>query len=461
MDCKPSINLRKQGLFYSEQVLAYRGEDAITRADFCRQLQAYYRALRVRPEHRVCLWLSSGVDFLAAVLALAMAGKRTVMPHNLQPQSARELEPHFDALITDTPIAEIDCPQWSPAELSALNADDNCVDEEALTRPAELLLFTSGSTGAPEPVVKKLTDFEHEIAALNLAFADNVGSTTVAATVSHQHIYGLLHVLFWPLARGASFIDGSCHFPELLASYAEQHKKLVLVSSPTHLTRLPLSEEFVASAKSYRAIFSSGGLLTPEAALAMAGVCDKAPLEILGSTETGGVAWRCQTDGPLWQPLPGVQIMEGEAKALVVSAAHVGQAGRFTMGDCITLQGEGCFALLGRKDKIVKVEGKRLSLTELERRLAQNALVHQASAAILKGKRDEVVALVSLAEPGREYLAARGKRALNQLLREYLRQYFEAPLLPRRWRYVAELPRNSQGKLPQNEVLKLFHQEGA
>ncbi|WP_020208024.1 AMP-binding protein [Gilvimarinus chinensis] len=459
MDCESSVNLRRQGLVRSEQVLAYRANDVVTRTDFSRQVLAFYRALRSRPEQRICLWLDSGVDFLASVLALAMAGKRTVMPHNLQPQSARELQPHFDALIVDTPMPDIDCPQWSPLELMAVDGDDSGVDDNALQQPAELLLFTSGSTGAPEPVMKTLADFESEITSLQRVFAAQVTTTPVVGTVSHQHIYGLLHLLLWPLERGAGFMDASCHYPEILADYAAQFDELVLVSSPTHLNRLPVSDKFVATARSFKAVFSSGGLLSAEASQAMANVCGGAPLEILGSTETGGVAWRCQSDSSLWQPLPGVSITTNAEQSLVVCSAHLGHGGHFTMGDCIELQADGRFLLRGRADQVVKVEGKRLSLTELEKRLCDQPWVREARAAVLRGKRDEVVVLASLTTQGNDELHKRGKRAINQLLRASLVQFFEAPLLPRRWRYVVELPRNSQGKLPQSAVLNYFQQE--
>ena len=53
-------------------------------------------------------------------------------------------------------------------------------------------------------------------------------------------------------------------------------------------------------------------------------------------------------------------------------------------------------------------------------------------------------------------LKAEGKLAINNALKNHLLSQFERITLPRRWRYPAHLPLNSQGKRTQSEIVALF-----
>ena len=66
----------------------------------------------------------------------------------------------------------------------------------------------------------------------------------------------------------------------------------VLVTTPVHLRRMTATHELARVAAVCRAVFSSGGPLEAETAAGVAERLGEAPIEILGSTETGGVAVR-------------------------------------------------------------------------------------------------------------------------------------------------------------------------
>jgi acyl-coenzyme A synthetase/AMP-(fatty) acid ligase len=70
----------------------------------------------------------------------------------------------------------------------------------------------------------------------------------------------------------------------------------VLVSTPAQLARFP---GLLALAQWQRPemIFSSGGPLAPETAALYRAAFGAAPVEVFGSTETGGVAWRRRDGG--------------------------------------------------------------------------------------------------------------------------------------------------------------------
>ncbi len=74
-----------------------------------------------------------------------------------------------------------------------------------------------------------------------------------------------------------------------------------------------------------------------------------------------------------------------------------GHDGWQRMGDRVAFRGDGSFELLGRADRVAKIEDKRVSLTEIERRLAEHAYVKDAVAVALEdGARQYIGAVVEL-----------------------------------------------------------------
>lgn len=460
---KSTPDLRSLCLAGGSHPVAIRAGVALTADDLCRLARAMASGLHQRPERTWALWLESPFEFLCSFMALALAGKRIVLPGNMQTGTAAALAPHFDALIARDAVTGLERAHFTPEALSADTADFHI--PATPSTHIELLLFTSGSTGEPKAVAKTLALLEAELAVLNQQWGEAFGRLPVLATVSHQHIYGLLHLLLWPLVRRAAFFDEVCQYPEELMARARSQTAVVLVSSPTHLKRLPLAEDFIGHHQHIRHIVSSAGLLATEAAMALAQLMGAAPWEILGSTETGGVAWRQQHQSSAWQALPGVSCrLDEESECLAVQSQHI-SAGEgqhwLVMGDRVQFHGREGFSLCGRADQIVKVEGKRMSVTDMEARLQAHPLVDQARVAVVRHKREEVGVVAVLSEEGRNRLARDGKLALNQLLRDYLLAFFERPLLPRRWRYVSDLPVNAQGKVTLAEVQALLEDKGA
>src|SRR5262249_3795117 len=218
-----------------------------------------------------------------------------------------------------------------------------------------------------------------------------------------------------------------------------------------------------------RAIFSSGGPLDDDVARDVAARVGQAPLEIFGSSETGGVAWRAQTPaGPSarWTPFAGVELSADPHEGRLVvrspcvsvgSAARAGEPQTLLMGDRVELGGDGRFALLGRADRIVKIGEKRLALPEMESHLRAHAFVADAALVAFDAGGDaRVGGVVALSDAGQAALARNGRRALGSALADHLAGYWDRVLLPRAWRYLAELPRDPQGKLSQAKLLELL-----
>jgi len=215
-------------------------------------------------------------------------------------------------------------------------------------------------------------------------------------------------------------------------------------------------------------VFSSGGPLDAEVARAAASALGCAPFEIFGSTETGGVAIRCRSEGgdsEAWEPMPGVDVRAcaADGRAEVTSLfASVGEPQpdgrtRTQMGDRIEPRPGGRFALLGRADRVVKIAEKRLSLPEMEGTLCDHDFVAEAALLVREvGREGRVHAVVSLSPAGREAFVREGARACRAALLAHLAKHYDRVFLPRAWRFVAALPRDGQDKIPQAALRALF-----
>ena len=234
---------------------------------------------------------------------------------------------------------------------------------------------------------------------------------------------------------------------------------IVLVSSPALLSRMPNK---IVDAKPL-VIFTSGNLLKRSDALWVYQTMGVFPIEVLGSTETGGVAFRQQSDSldeVYWQSFPTVEIqIDSATQCLKVQSPFFKSTDGFIMGDKVQIIDDGTFQLLERADRIVKIEGKRISLTEIEEKLKQHEFVKDACAVAMTSNRQYIAVVIVLTPEGRAAVDAKGKRAINLTVTNYLSQYIERVLLPKRFRYVDKMPVNKQGKLVVGEFEKLFEND--
>jgi acyl-coenzyme A synthetase/AMP-(fatty) acid ligase len=319
---------------------------------------------------------------------------------------------------------------------------------------AELVLYTSGSTGVPKQVSRRLHNVEAELVTLERLWGTDVGDAHVYSTVSPRHVYGMLFSVLWPLLYRRPFATFRLEFPEQLA-HADGAGH-ALVSSPALLKRIG---HLPAGAGRWRAVFSSGGLLPAEAAADSQRVLGTWPVEVLGSTETSGVAWRRQGAGRTgaFAAMPSVDVRVEQDGLLEVRSPFSGHAGWLQMGDRVRLDAGRGIELLGRGDHLAKIEDKRVSLAEIERYLRDSPWVADAAAVALDdGKRQFVGAVVQLNAAGSAEVSRHGKRAFDEALRAALRARIEPIAVPRKIRHVEAIPVDSQGKRQPAALQALF-----
>jgi acyl-coenzyme A synthetase/AMP-(fatty) acid ligase len=308
-------------------------------------------------------------------------------------------------------------------------------------------LYTSGSTGTHLACLKTAGQLLGE-ARLLVDLFELGPATRLLATVPPHHIYGLLFGVLVPLMGGGAFIRATPHHAETVAEQARRWRANVLCSVPAHL--LGLTALSPGSLPPLRRIFSSGAPLPALTSAGLAALSNAPVVEVLGSSETGGIAWR-QAGGALaWQPFPGVEVEPDADGIMMVRSPFAASAGRgvTTCGaDRIAPLPGGQFELLGRADGIVKVGGSRVSIAEVERLLREIPGVRDAAviAALVPGPRERELWAVVVA-PGLTVAE----------LRAALLRRLEPIAVPRRFRLALALPREDSGKLVHARLAALF-----
>lgn len=423
-----------------EHPVYYTERDTVRWQHFGDRLTRLHSFLAQHPTQRWLLAREDAGEFALWLLALLAAGKHIVIPPNFQPGTLDHMGASCAARAEGI---DIDClPPGTPIATGGL--DRACIE-----------LHTSGSSGEPKCVSKYLVQLELEVKMLEELWGAKLGRASIVATVPHHHIYGLLFRLLWPLAAGRPFDVVQCAHPDMLQQRLQLVGDNVLVASPALLARLPGLIELDKLTPWPRLVFSSGGPLPLATAKALHAHCSWAPLEIYGSTETGGIAWREQLEDDCWTPMPGIEISTDAMSALLHSP-FLSDTGPHRLDDAVELSTDGRFRLLGRVDRVVKIEEKRLSLPDMESRLQSHPLVAQAVGVVLDGTRRSIGMVLTLTDEGKAALASRGRHGMASLLRDHLAVHFDAVLLPRYWRYLDSLPYTAQGKLPVTVLQELF-----
>ncbi len=422
---------------------------AVSHAHFQQRVAAWHAAFAAQPGHDWALYHDDALEFAAALYGAWYAGKDVYLPGDIQPGTQASLSNLVDGFAGNIPgRADVLAPVANAATVAFPHLD---------AQVARLFVFTSGSTGTPKSIVKTLAQLMREVETLEASWGERLGDARVYATVSHQHFYGLIFGFFWPLSAGRPMGTQRLLYPENMI-VALSGGPSVLISSPAHLKRLPEESDWSSVQGHVRVVFSAGGKLSPDAVDTTKTCLHCMPVEIYGSSETGCVLWKDQGRAPAsWSECPGVtwRIVDG---VLHIRSAFLPNDDWWPTEDRADSR-NGELELLGRADRIVKIEEQRVSLTELEQVLCSHALVREARVVALPGKRTSLAAVIVPTADGFAHLRTDGRRALSQMLKTYLAGFQATNIRPRAWRFVEALPSNAQGKTPDALLRGLFAPE--
>ncbi|QHJ12082.1 Tyrocidine synthase 3 [Paraglaciecola mesophila] len=432
-------------------IVAVSRTEALTSGMFVAKVSSWRRTLSQHAGRRWVVYHSNPYEFLAIIYALWYEQKLPCIPGDDRPATLKRLSHQVDGFIGElsNAIQPVDkCPF----------ATERLYNWQALS-PQQIAveLYTSGSSGTPKAIIKTLAQLDNEILSLQSQWPAQVGAV-VLSTVSHQHLYGLIFRLLRPFCAGQPIYCDISEYTEDVYNVASTLDSFVLVSSPSHISRINTLLDWKLIAKQCVNIFSAAAPLEKADAVRLSGLLNAPLWEIYGSSETGVIAWRNQskdTHSDLWQLLPSVTFTYAENEQVQVTSSFTEEGALTMLNDHIDFHSQGRFALKGRLDTIVKIEGKRVSLTAIETLLMAHTWIKACKALVVTRKRSEIAIVLAFNTQGEQALMLQGRKSIINGLREFLSPDLESIVMPRRWRFVDALPYNPQGKLPLASLEKI------
>jgi 4-coumarate--CoA ligase len=303
---------------------------------------------------------------------------------------------------------------------------------EQLHATRDLQFQTSGSTGHPKFQQHTWAALGQEVDFLTTLFP---ATKRIVRAVPCHHIYGFLFTLLLPQRLAVPTVEARTWSPSKLQQALQPGD--LLVSHPLHWQSFQRSVMTVpagVTGVTSTAPFSSATWQQ----LQQQGL--QQIVEVYGSTETAGVAWREQPEDwftlfPYWNWDPS---------ANVPTLRRAEEAAAFPLMDQIELhpQDHRRFRPLRRRDEAVQVAGHNVFPSHIADRLREHSLVEDCAVRLMRP--DEGSRL-------KAFVVGTGNRVLEpaeqQSLRAWIASQLPAPQQPKSLRFGSELPRNDAGKL--------------
>lgn len=427
-------------VYANDKIVAYKESETVLWPELYQRAELWTKQLSAIPETAIVVHQNSGVELLAALLAIWNLKKTAIIPSSTR-------RSHLATIVSSQALSKL-----HDTENFALAATQDTQSAHDLA----LIIYTSGSTGQAQPCLKTFTQLDAEIETLEACWKHIPTHSLFASSVSRHHMYGLPFGLLWPFLRGNPFADVRLPYLESLENLPGD--SFTLVSSPVQLANLPLSLNVAEISSRCATVFSAGAVLNPSAAARCQHYFGKPVTEIYGSTETGAIAQRQQAVNEAWQLLPNTQLQISECNHIEISSIAAGVADNswLRLSDVGEQLDDKHFFLKGRDDQIVKVGAKRISLNSINDCLLSHPWVREARTILLNERKSRIAAVICLSSEGNYYLTDTGRQNVNTVLLHHLGDHVEAIAKPRYWRYLSAMPMNSQGKIYTEVLENLF-----
>ena len=312
---------------------------------------------------------------------------------------------------------------------------------EADLAGASVVVFTSGTTGAPKGVRLTADNLEAaSVASIGHLGHDERDSWLLAMPLNHV---GGLSILIRSAFAGGSVRLLPGFDPQNFTAAMKEDVTMVSVV-PTMLQRVLDSD--AGPYEGLKAVLLGGGPI-PAGLLERASQAGLPTLPTYGMTETFGQVATLNPGSPPARrahPLPGIELRIGSDRLIAirgrqVSPGYLGEPDRsdpwFVTSDLGELDSDGALRILGRADTIIVTGGENVDPARVEATLREHTAIHDA---LLIGLPDDrwgsVVACLYVGE------VDRGEAEL------WLRERLPVFMVPKRWLAVDSIPTTALGK---------------
>jgi acyl-coenzyme A synthetase/AMP-(fatty) acid ligase len=313
-------------------------------------------------------------------------------------------------------------------------------------RPACLIKLTSGTNGTPRPLAftgaQLLADARQVTATMGIRTKD-----LNYALIPLGHSYGLGSLVIPMMAKGVAMVCAEAPLPHAIEEDFKRWSPTVFPCVPAVWRALAAADVDPGSLRSLRLAVSAGAPLPPEVARGFAARFGLHLHNFYGSSETGGISFDrsggATLAGGVGRALRGVRIARLRGERIRVCSAAVftranprvrASSGCWIPPDRVTIDTRGELRLSGRRGSMVKIAGRRVSLSEVELCLRRIEGVREAWVQVGPGPNAVLGAALAADRPAAELRAA-------------LVPTTAAWKIPKRWIVLPALPLTARGKV--------------
>jgi acyl-coenzyme A synthetase/AMP-(fatty) acid ligase len=401
--------------------------------------------------------------FLVATAAALLARQTLVLPPTRLDRTLDELRaayPDSYCLVDTLPAA----PRPSDAKFFALRPE---LDAAKVSPPPDVwpppmipaahavaILFTSGSTGAPQPHAKSWGEMCEGTQTLLRSFGTPPRGAAILGSVPPQHMFGFETTAMLALQSGTPLFDARPLYPAdfahaLDALAACGVNEVWLMSTPLQLRAF---HGEMREPRGVRRIITATMPLDPSLARTIERDWNIPVEEIFGCTEGGILATRRPAQTHFFAPAAGLVFSVTADDSVRVAGGHLPQP--LALSDRLrpefpAFADGGRFEVIGRGEDMVKIAGKRASLQALNRELLAVPGVDDGVLFLPAADATRLAAIV--VAPGRE----------PHEIRSGLAGRIDPAFVPRPLILVPVMPRDANGKLPLGDLQALLRAQRA
>ena len=467
-----------------DRVVTYR-----TLAGACAAHLERLTKLGLSPGDRVAIYTDATIETVVTLIANAATGLVTVP---IDPKLGERELAHIakDADPAIAIAADPTCVSGKLGAITTLRAEIGPMDASAFaSRPTldapMLLLYTSGTTGAPKGALLSSANVAFDLDALATAW-EWTGADTIVHALPLFHVHGLVLGLYGAIRRGGVLHWVPRFTPEgiasaMLSASAVDDRSAVLFAVPTIVHRL--LEAAVGDATLRAALAGARLLVSGSAALATReqaraeSIIGRAFVERYGMTETliscAVRASEGARPGYVGRPLDGVELRLVDDTRVVIdekddatigeiavrgphvflgylnrddATAEVRDAdGWFYTGDLAAIASDGSVRIVGRRaTDLIKCGGFKIGAGEIEGALLEHPAVREAA---VLGVPD-----ADLGESIVAFVVAEELADLEKVLIDHVARLLSPHKRPRRVVQLEALPRNAMGKVQKKSL---------